>query len=194
MMTNTADLIRYFYGRILTETNGIYLVYYGDTDILCYGIGCMVQNTATGSERCYFRTYDVPNYIKQEEIDRLLAAPETIDSLLTPEKWRPPHILRPIRSDDLPKLLETIRTNAADWEDVAEFPDFLLVKRIRHLSSDRYALVTYKEPCSPFIGGPPLWDKTVTKEQAALFSKNPDKMYAYYLKLTAEEARRRAES
>ena len=41
------------------------------------------------------------------------------------------------------------------------------------------------------MGGPPLWDQTISKEQAERFSRNLSGMYAYYQNLKAEEEARR---
>lgn len=81
-MVHPADDIRLFHGTILGEKDSVYLVYFGDYDIMSFGIGCMVRNTETGEEKCWLKTYDVPNAIKQEQIDDLHAHPETFGELL----------------------------------------------------------------------------------------------------------------
>ena len=67
----------------------------------------------------------------------------------------------------------------------------MIVKRTQQIHNDRYAVVTYREP-GHFEGGPPLWDKTISKEEAEIFSRDLNAMYAWYEALMAEaEARRR---
>lgn len=86
-----------------------------------------------------------------------------------------------------------IREKGADWENVAEFPDFVIVRRKRHFSSDRYAVIAYKT-VSSFENAPPFWDETISKEDAEKYRRDLDAMYAFYQALSTEEDARRREA
>ena len=189
----TADLIEYYHGTVHAQKNGVFLAHYGNADVLWYGVGWRIRFPADGTESAVFSYKDVWRNTWGEEIQNLLAHPETIADYLGIERSEPKRILLPLDAAGLEQLKDKMRRSYPDWEITAQFPEFLIARRMQHIRTDRWTIAVYRE-YGHFEGAPPLWDETLTKEQAALFSKNPDKMYAYYLKLTAEKARRRAES
>ena len=192
-MTETERLIRYYRGTVIASSQGVYLAHYGNADVLWYGIGCMLREPESWKTEPLFRIFDVPNFITQEKIDALTAHPETISAFIVPEKMHPPREILPLDQENLPLLLETVRSRNPQWqwEGYAKLPDFLIVRRMHRIISDRWAVVTSEEPSSPFTGGPPLWDETVTKEQVDAFARNPAAMLRWYEGMrAAQEARR----
>lgn len=185
----TAEFIRYYHGTILGSVNNVYLVHYGDAAEVWCGIGCWVRDTEKDREYASFHSDDIANPFWADLIERLHAHPETITDYIG--SGHSPHdIPIPLDETNLPLLLEKIRKENAEWQGLTVFPDFVTVRRTRQIHNDRYAIVTDREPAQ-FEGGPPLWDQTISKEDAEIYSRNLNEMYAYYLALKAEEDARR---
>lgn len=186
----TAEYIGYYHGTILGSVNNVYLVHYGDAEAVYYGIGSMVHNRKNDEEYPSFQTDDITNPFWKERLETLQAHPELIAEYVNP-KYYDYLIPLPLDESNLAVLTEHIKQNHADWKFQTIYPDFVIVKRTQQIHNDRYAVVTYREP-GHFEGGPPLWDKTISKEEAEIFSRDLNAMYAWYEALMAEaEARRR---
>ena len=186
----TAEYIRYYHGTILGSVNGVYLVHYGDTAAVYYGIGCRVRREEDGREYVSFHSDEAANPFWNDLIERLHAHPETIADYICSNRAAKLHLL-PLDETNLPIVLEEIRKDNPDWQGMTVFPDFVTVKRTQQIHDDRYAIVTYREP-GHFEGAPPLWEKTIPKEYAERYSRDLNEMYAYFTALKAEkDARRR---
>ncbi|MBQ9907898.1 MAG: hypothetical protein IJM46_14120 [Oscillospiraceae bacterium] len=188
-MTDTADFIRYYHGRILGEMNGVFLVHYGNDEAVYYGVGSIVHNAKSGTETPSLRSEDAANRFWADRIKNLQAHPETITEFVNPP-YAGDLTPLPLDETNFAALMQHIKQENADWKVLTVFSDFLIAKRTQQIQNDRYAIVTYREPAR-FEGGPPLWDQTISKEQAERFSRNLSGMYAYYQNLKAEEEARR---
>ena len=181
----TAEYIRYYHGTILGSVNNVHLVHYGDAEAVYYGIGCWVRNTGKDEEYVSFHSEDTANPFWAHLIERLHAHPETIADYIGSIRYAN-LIPLPLDETNLPKILETIRNDNTDWQDMTVFPAFVTVRRTRQFHNDRYAIVTYREP-GHFEGAPPLWDQTISREDAEAYSRDLNEMYAYYTALKAEK-------
>ena len=188
----TAEYIGYYNGTILGGKNGLYLVHYGDAETVYYGIGCMVRNQETGKEYPSFHSDRAANPFWADLIKRLHAHPEIITEFINP-KYSNAWVPLPLDEANLAAVMERIHKDNEDYKPETIFPDFVIVRRTRQIHDDRYAIVTYREP-GHFEGAPPLWDKTISKEEAEMFSRDLNAMYAYYSALKAEEDARRREA
>ena len=191
-MMDTADFIRYYHGTILGEINGVFLVHYGNAEAVYYGIGSMVHNKKTGEEYPTFHGSDAANTFWAGLIEKLHAHPEMITEYVNP-KYADDLIPLPLDETNLAALMQRIRTDHEDWKLLTMFPDFLIAKRTRQIHDDHWEIVTYREP-GHFEGAPPLWSKTISKEDAEKYRRNLNEMYAYYQALKAEEEAYRREA
>ena len=192
MPMTTAEYIRYYHGTILGSAENVHLVHYGDAEAVSCGIGCMVREQESGKEYPLFYEDDMANPYWAEWIEKLHRQPETINEYIN-RPYRPALVPLPLNEANLAAVMERIQKDYKGFQPMTIFPDFLILKRMQQIHDDRYAIVTYREPAR-FEGSPPLWDQTISKEDAERFSRDLNAMYAYYSALKAEEEARRREA
>ena len=180
-----ADLIEYYHGTVHAQKNGVFLAHYGDADVLWYGLGRRIRLLADGKELALFSYKNVWRNTWEEEIQSLLAHPETIADYLGIEHTEPKRIQLPLDAAGLEQLKDEMRRSYPDWEITAQFPEFLIARRMQYIRTDRWTIAAYRE-YGHFEGAPPLWEETITREQAARFKRNPNAMYAYYQSIAAK--------
>lgn len=176
------------HGKIITCSEGIFLVHFGSWKASEYGIGYAVVYQEDGDKGVIRGRKDVCIKIYHEEITReeaealavSLDQPRTFDNYINMEAHpRPRRRQIPLSEPLIMRLTREFQAKGSGWEIVGRGRNCLTAYHSYGNSSDSWCLTAYREGLPSFVF-PPLETVDITPEQAKRFSANAQAMVEYF--------------